>query len=73
MVQLNLMSRLKDISMTQHLIKMKKDKAVHHFDKKKKVGTLLRIIIWSFKNKGGGESWGNDKDVETNEMVKNME
>lgn len=32
MVQLNLMSRLKDISMTQHLIKMKKDKAVHHFD-----------------------------------------
>lgn len=32
MVQLNLMSRLKDISMTQHLIKMKKDKAVHRFD-----------------------------------------
>lgn len=27
-----------------------------------------------FKKKGGGgESWGNDKDVETNEMVKNME
>lgn len=29
-----------------------------------------------FKKRGGGESWGNDKydkDVETNEMVKNME